>query len=228
MRLWETFRFEVAYQSRRVSTWLYFVLLLGVSFLMAREVFVNEAQEGSYFLNAPFAVAQVTLVECILSLLPLAALAGGAAARDVETRMHPLLYTAPVGKAAYLGGRFLAAFALGALMMAAIPAGLLAAALLPGEHADLIGPIRPAAYASAYFLLALPNGRTGAPRARRFLPMTTPWRSWTLPGWGRSCSRPSWARTRGRSPWRPARCAGRERGTGAATSTTPPTRPWRA
>ncbi|HKG23804.1 MAG TPA: hypothetical protein VKC34_18020, partial [Blastocatellia bacterium] len=114
MKLWETFRFEVAYQSRRVSTWFYFVLLLGLSFFMAREVFVAEAREGSYFLNAPFAVAQVTLVACIMSLLALAALAGGAGARDVETRMHPLLYAAPVGKAAYLGGRFLAAFTLGA------------------------------------------------------------------------------------------------------------------
>ena len=157
MKFREIFRFEVAYQSRRVSTWFYFVLLLAVSYLMARDVFLNEAREGSYFLNAPFAVAQVTLVACILSLLPLSALAGGAAARDVETRMHPLVYTAPVGKAAYLGGRFLAAFALGALMVAAIPAGILAAALLPGEHADLIGPLRPDAYASAYFLLALPN-----------------------------------------------------------------------
>ncbi|MET0624305.1 MAG: M1 family aminopeptidase [Pyrinomonadaceae bacterium] len=157
MKLRETFRFEVAYQSRRVSTWFYFVLLLVVSFQMAREVFVNEAREGGYFLNAPFAVAQVTLVACILSLLSLAALAGGAAARDVETRMHPLVYTAPVGKAAYLGGRFLAAFALGALMMAAIPGGILAASFLPGARADLLGPLRPAAYASAYFLLALPN-----------------------------------------------------------------------
>ncbi len=160
MKFWEIFRFEVGYQLRRVSTWLYFVLLLGVSFLMARDVFVAEAREGSYFLNAPFAVAQVTLVACLLSLLPLSVFAGGAAARDVETRMHPLLYTAPVGKAVYLGGRFLAAFTLGALLMATIPAGLLAAALLPGEHADLIGPIRLAAYASAYCLLALPNAFT--------------------------------------------------------------------
>jgi hypothetical protein len=157
MKLWETFRFEFAYQARRVSTWFYFALLLGLSFQMAREFFVAEAREGSYFLNAPFAVAQVTIVASMLSLLSLAAVAGGAAARDVETRMHPLLYTAPVGKLAYLGGRFLAAYTLGALFMAAIPFGLLAAAHLPGEHAELIGPLRPAAYASAYFLLALPN-----------------------------------------------------------------------
>lgn len=136
MKLWQTYRFEVAYQSRRVSTWFYFALLLGVTFLMAREVFIAEAWEGGYFLNAPFAVAQVTVVACVMSLLTLAAFAGGAAARDVETRMHPLIYTAPVGKASYLGGRFLAAFTLGALIMTAVPVGLLAAALLPGEHAD--------------------------------------------------------------------------------------------
>ncbi|MBJ6110323.1 ABC transporter permease [Hymenobacter sp. BT523] len=156
-KLWEVCRFEFVYQAGRVSTWFYFLLLLGLSFLLARQVFVNEAQVGGYFLNAPFAVAQVTLVASMLGLLPLAAFAGGAAARDVETRMHPILYTAPIGKGAYLGGRLLAAFALSALLMSTIPAGLLAAAFLPGAHGDLIGPMRPAAYLSAYFLLALPN-----------------------------------------------------------------------
>ena len=156
-KLWEVSRFEFVYQASRVSTWFYFLLLLGMTFLLARQVFVNEALVGGYFLNSPFAVSQVSLVACILGLLPLAAFAGGAAARDVETRMHPLLYTAPIGKGAYLGGRFLAVFALSALMISAIPVGLLAAAWLPGAHGDLIGPMRPAAYLSAYFLLVLPN-----------------------------------------------------------------------
>ncbi len=158
MKLWEVFRFEVAYQLCRVSsTWFYFVFLLGVTFLMAREVLVDEARGGGYSLNAPFAVAQATLVASVVALLALAAVAGGAAARDVETRMRPLLATAPVDQAAYLGGRFLAAFALGALVTTAIPAGLLLAALLPGTHADLVGPFRPADYVSAYVLLVLPN-----------------------------------------------------------------------
>ena len=94
MKLWETFRFEVAYQSRRVSTWFYFVLIFVISFLMARVVFVAEAREGSYFLNAPFAVAQVTIVACMLSLLALAAVAGGAAALGRR------------GVTSYLGGAF--------------------------------------------------------------------------------------------------------------------------
>lgn len=157
MKFWEIFRFEVGYQARHVSTWLYFVLLLVVSFFMARNVFVSEAMEGGYFLNAPFAVAQVTLVACVLSLAALTAIVGSIAARDVETRMHPILYAVPLDKVAYVGGRFLAAFALGALISAAIPSGILIASLLPGTHSELLGPIRPASYASAYFLLALPN-----------------------------------------------------------------------
>jgi hypothetical protein len=35
--------------------------------------------------------------------------AGNAATRDRQTRMHPLIYTTPVHKFTYLGARFLAA-----------------------------------------------------------------------------------------------------------------------
>ena len=58
------------------------------------------------------------------------AVAGGAAARDVQTRMHPLIYTTPISKADYLGGRFLAAFVLNALILLAVPLGMLADFLL--------------------------------------------------------------------------------------------------
>ena len=71
--------------------------------------------------------------------------------------MDPLFYTTPVGKAAYLGGRFLAAFVLYAVILLAVPLGLLLAAVVPGPEAELIGPFRPAAYLGAYLFLALPN-----------------------------------------------------------------------
>ena len=128
------------------------VLLLVISF-QALDVFVA-GSEGSYFLNGRR--LRKSPRACLLSLLLLAALAG-ARRRGTWKADAPAPQNRALGKAAYLGGRFLAAFALGALIMSAIPVGLLAAALLPGEHADMIGPLRPAAYLSAYFLLALPN-----------------------------------------------------------------------
>jgi ABC-2 type transport system permease protein len=158
MRLWETFRYELAYQSRGASTWFYFLLLLVLSYLMAAVVFIDEPLSGSYYLNAPFIVAMVSMIAFFfLGLLILAQFAGHAATRDFESRMHPLLFTAAIPNYIYLGGRFLAAFALGSVVMLAIPAGVFAAALFPLEHAELVGPLSAPTYLSTYFLLILPN-----------------------------------------------------------------------
>jgi ABC-2 type transport system permease protein len=158
MKLWETFRYELAYQLRNVSTWVYFLLLLVLSYFMAAAIFTDEPLAGGYFLNAPFIVAKVSLITFFLmGMLVLAQFAGNAATRDLESRMHPLLYTTPISKHIYLGGRFLAAFALGSLVMLAIPAGVFAAALFPMEDAGLVGPLSAANYLSTYFLLLLPN-----------------------------------------------------------------------
>jgi ABC-type transport system involved in multi-copper enzyme maturation permease subunit len=110
----EIFRFEFAYQLRRVSTWLFFAVLVVVAFLFIRGNYTHLTRSGDYFLNAPFVMAAVTVFGSLVWLLVAAAVAGDAAARDVQTRMHPLTYTAPVSKADYLGGRFLAAFVLNA------------------------------------------------------------------------------------------------------------------
>ncbi len=158
MKLWETFRYELVYQSRHVWTWFYFLLLLVLSFLMSAAVFVDEPLAGGYFLNAPYIVAKSSLISFFfLGLLTLAPFAGNAAARDIETRMHPLLYSSPISRHVYLGGRFLAAFALGAIVIMAIPLGVFAAGVFPLERPELLGPMNPSAYISSYLLLLLPN-----------------------------------------------------------------------
>ena len=155
MRSWEIFRFEIAYQSRRVSTWLYFAVLLTLTYYVARQIYIDNARSDGYFFNAPFVIAVMTLLGSMMGLLSATQLAGDAAARDVQTRMDPLFYTSPVGKTAYLRGRFLAAFILYAVILLAVPLGLLLAAVVPGPEAELIGPFRPAAYLGAYLFLAL-------------------------------------------------------------------------
>ncbi|HET7229767.1 MAG TPA: hypothetical protein VFJ16_07190 [Longimicrobium sp.] len=157
MKPWEIFRFEAAGQLRRASTWFYFAVVLVLTFVVARVVYIPNARTGGYFFNAPFVIATVTLLGGMFALLPAVALAGPAAARDLQTRMHPLVFTAPIEKAAYLGGRFLAAFFASAVVLLAVPVGALLAAYLPGVEAELMGPFRPAAYVTAYLLIALPN-----------------------------------------------------------------------
>ncbi len=97
------------------------------------------------------------MISCQIWLLIAPAVAGEAAARDVDTGMYPLAYTSPVSKAEYLGGRVLAAFVLNALILLAVQIGSLLAAYAPGTTAEIIGPFRPTAYLSAYGFIALTN-----------------------------------------------------------------------
>lgn len=157
MKLWAICRFELAYQVRRVWPWLICAVLLVFAFLMTRDGSLAEALLDDFFVNSPFAIAKTTVMGSLLWLLVAATIAGDVAARDVAMGMYPLIYTAPINKAAYLGGRFLAAFVLNALILLAVQAGILLAIYAPGVDGALIGPFRPAAYLTAYGFLALPN-----------------------------------------------------------------------
>lgn len=161
MKFREIFRFELVYQGRSPLTWLYFTALAVVAFLFVRGNFLPDALYADFFVNSPFVVAVVTVFCCMFSLLVTSAVTGEAAARDVATGMHPLTYTTPVSKAEYLGGRFLAAFVLNAVILLAVPVGVLIAVYTPGVDAEVIGPFRPATFLTAYGFLALPNAFIG-------------------------------------------------------------------
>ncbi|HEV7332321.1 MAG TPA: M1 family aminopeptidase [Flavisolibacter sp.] len=119
--------------------------------------FADDALEGYVLVNAPVVIGAVTVLTCVLWLLVGASVAGHAATRDVQTRMHPLTYTAPVPKAEHLSGKFLAAFVINAVIMLAIPAGILIAIYLNDVEPEIIGPFRTAPYLASYFFIALPN-----------------------------------------------------------------------
>jgi ABC-type transport system involved in multi-copper enzyme maturation permease subunit len=159
MKLREIFRFELVYQAGHIRTWLYFAVLFVVAYLVTKNS-IDDARNGSALANSPSVVALVTVICNVLWVLMATGVAGSAAARDVRTRMYPLIYTTPISNADYLGGRFLAAIALNALILLAVPAGILVALLLPGVEPEILGPFRPAAYLSAYGVLALPTAFT--------------------------------------------------------------------
>ncbi|MEZ5356710.1 MAG: hypothetical protein R2762_29075 [Bryobacteraceae bacterium] len=152
MKFREIFRFEFLYQARRVSTWLYFAVLFTVAYQLKRT-----AGGGDVLVPSPYEIAQDTVLTTLLWALMAPAVAGAAAARDLEMRTRPLNYTAPVSKAAYLGGRFLAAFVLNGLILAAVPLGILAAVSVSAREPGLVGSLHPASYLISYGVLALPT-----------------------------------------------------------------------
>ncbi|AYA37704.1 ABC transporter permease [Hymenobacter oligotrophus] len=151
------FALEFRYQLRQVTTWLYFAAVLVIAFLIVVANYASDARDGYILLNAPIVMASVTAICSVKWLVIGASVAGDAAARDVQTRMHLLTYTAPPSKAAYLGGRFLAAFVLSGLILLAIPVGLLLGMHGAGMEAEILGPFRVAGYLTTFAFIALPN-----------------------------------------------------------------------
>ena len=153
MKCWMIFRFEFAYLVRRISTWLCGAVLL--LFTLVMNLLITPG-DGVYA-NNTFHITAITVIGGLIWLVIGAAIAGEAAARDVQIRMHPLTFTTPVTKRDYLGGRFLAAFAVNALLILTLPVGVLLSFYVPGLEQDDLLPFRQWAYLSVYILIALPN-----------------------------------------------------------------------
>ena len=155
MRLREVFRYEVAYRARSASTWAYALFL----FLVMGWGLVATA-DGSDMVNAnaPQEITQgMALFGGMFGLLVSAALFGDAATRDVAVGMDPLLYTTRLRKVEFLGGRFLAALAVNAVLLLALPLGHVVASMTPLVEADALGPFRLAAYVQPLLFFLLPN-----------------------------------------------------------------------
>ncbi|HUQ18187.1 MAG TPA: M1 family aminopeptidase [Gemmatimonadaceae bacterium] len=157
MKSLEVLRFELDYQSRRRWTWAYFFAMLALTFLFATRGYVETvAKSGSWF-NAPYGVALLTVIGSVMGLLVAAAFSGEAGARDPETRMASLIYTSPLRERSYVGGRFVAAFLMNALVLVTVQVALVLAVLVVDLPAELIGPLKIATYVSSYAVFALPN-----------------------------------------------------------------------
>ncbi|SIQ98996.1 ABC transporter permease/M1 family aminopeptidase [Pontibacter lucknowensis] len=157
MKFRKIFQMEFAYQIRSISTWLYFCIVAVLAFLWVIANYLSDAREGYFLLNAPIVIAAVTAL-CILFWLPLGgSVAGDAAARDVQTRMHSLTYTTPTSKVTYLGGRFLAACLLNLIVLLSIPLSIFFSLYFTGVESEVMGPFRLTAYLTSFFYLLVPN-----------------------------------------------------------------------
>src|SRR5690349_241097 len=98
--------FEIKYRFHRVSTFVYF----GIWFLMA--FFSVSAEDfgpigaGKILRNGPFALSSIYLQLTAFGTVIISALFGTSILRDFQENTFQLLFTRPITKTAYLGGRW--------------------------------------------------------------------------------------------------------------------------
>jgi ABC-2 type transport system permease protein len=155
--------FEFRSRLKLLSTWVYFLVFLAIALLWiaAAGGLFKDANisfgSGKVAVNSPYALAQTVAVLGMLGITVMAALMGRAVQQDVEYRTQSFFFTAPIGKSAYLGGRFLGALGVLLVVFSSIAIGAFVATLLPGMDADRLGANHWRAYLSPYATVLVPN-----------------------------------------------------------------------
>jgi len=108
----EFFSFEIRFRMKSISTLVYFLLWFTFAFLsVASESFGPVGNSnGKVMLNGPWANSYNDLGSCLFGVIVIAAIFGTSILRDFQRDTVQILFTKPVSKFAYLGGRWAGSF----------------------------------------------------------------------------------------------------------------------
>src|SRR5271163_1501238 len=109
-QFWEFFSFELKFRLKSPSTYVYFGLWFFLSFLsIAAEDFINVGND-KILLNGPFSTTILQILFCLFGIFVIAAIFGTSILRDFQRDTYQIIFTKPISKFAYLGGRWAGSF----------------------------------------------------------------------------------------------------------------------
>ncbi len=149
--------FEFRYQLKSPLFVAAAAILFAAAFVDMAVIKLATSGGGNVLYNSPHAIIMSHLLASLVFLFLGAAFVSNGVVRDDQTGFGPIIRSTRIGKADYLLGRFLGAFAVGALVMAAVPLGAWTGTLMPFADQEMLGPNRLSAFAYGYGLFALPN-----------------------------------------------------------------------
>lgn len=152
------FLFEIRYWLRRPTTYIYFATMFLLSFLfMTTDAVRIGGGVGKVLKNAPFVIAQTTVILTFIGAIITTAIAGTSILRDFQVKAHELFFTTPLSKVSYLGGRFLGVVLVMIFAYAGLLLGALVGTWMPWLEADKIAPFSFASYWNPLVVFLIPN-----------------------------------------------------------------------
>ncbi|MDA3954141.1 MAG: M1 family aminopeptidase [Bacteroidales bacterium] len=157
--------FELKYKFTRPAVYIYWIILFALTFLMVNAfsglidgVSVSIAGMGGKILtNSPFIIYTLTSGFGFMAMILLPALIGSSVYRDYETNAHAILFSYPISRFGYLGGRFLGGLIASIFVFSSIGFGIWMASLMPYLNQDFFGENVFMAYISPYLSNIIPN-----------------------------------------------------------------------
>jgi len=138
----EFFTFELRFRFKSISTYMYFLLWLMFSFLdVASESFGPIGNSnGKVLLNSAYANAYNDIGAALFGIIVIAAIFGTSILRDFQRDTYQILFTQPISKFAYLGGRWAGSFVTTVFAFSGVLFGTYFGTLAPWADHTRIGP----------------------------------------------------------------------------------------
>ncbi len=139
---WEFFTFELKFRFKSPSTYVYFAVWFAFNFLnVASENFGPVGNSnGKVLLNGPYANIYNDIGSSFFGVIIIAAIFGTSILRDFQRDTIQILFTKPISKFAYLGGRWAGSFVATVFAFSGLVFGEFFGTLAPWADHARIGP----------------------------------------------------------------------------------------
>ncbi len=154
----EFFLFEIKQCLKRPLIPIFFLINFLMAFAAtASERIVIGATSSEAFVNSPYSIFLITSIMSIVGIFMTTAIVAQAMLRDDTNNYSAILYTAPIDKWSYLGGRLSAAILLSLIPILAVLIGVFVGSISPLVDPANVGQTQWLAYLQAFLWVGLPN-----------------------------------------------------------------------
>jgi ABC-type transport system involved in multi-copper enzyme maturation permease subunit len=156
--LLEIFRFELRQQLKSPLFWIISLAYGAVAFLVtSSDAITLGGASGNVLRNAPMVIARVLAFLSVISMFLVTAFVATAALRDFDMRTSELVFTTPVSRGAYLGGRFLAGYVAALAVMLVCALGIALGSVMPWIDPVRLGPFSLSGYGWGLGVIVIPD-----------------------------------------------------------------------
>jgi hypothetical protein len=147
--------FEIKYRFRQVSTYVYFLLWFLMMFFSVSTTDFGPVGNSKVILNGPFALGMMYSQLSAFGVFVISAIFGTSILRDFRDDTYQLIFTKPVAKLDYLGGRWAGSLIVSIAVFSGMVFGAMAGALMPWADHTRLAPINVWIHLQPFFSLTL-------------------------------------------------------------------------
>src|ERR1700690_483464 len=135
------FSLELKQPLKSLSTYVLFLIPFVMMFFTESPRDFSPVPNGKVFLNGPWALTICFVQLTAFGSILISAILGPSILRDFQLDTYPLLFTKPISKFDYLGGRWAASFVISVLVFSGLIFGALAGGIMPWADKARIAPV---------------------------------------------------------------------------------------